>query len=108
MNFYMMWTAPVFIFYLCYYYLSKQNQLQGGMYFWVVLALGAFPGWALVSRYSKHLLFDGLLYDAILISTYPIMMYFMGEMKKFSTIGYVGLVFVIIGLIMMKISVVKF
>ena len=99
---YFIWVPICFIFYVIYSLVSKQNQILGGKWFWITLLMGAFPGWAIVSRYTKNILQDGLIYDLIMIIAFPITMIWIGEAKNFIWTQWLGLVLTIGGLVLMK------
>lgn len=100
------WSIPaVIIMYSLYAYLSKYNNInQTVLSFWLVSIVGAFPLWSFVSKVSKNLLFDGLLYDSCMLLSFVITFIFLGEGKAFNLIQWSGLLFCIIGLILMKVG----
>jgi hypothetical protein len=68
-------------------------------------ALGLIPLWGVVSRYSKNILIDGLLYDILMFLTYSISLcIFTKSWEKFTLINYIGLVGIIGGFICLKIK----
>ena len=67
---YSWWIPVVVVLYAVCGVLSVQNAQHRGLWtLWVMLA-GWVPLWALVSRYSKNLLFDGALYDCLMLLSY--------------------------------------
>ena len=103
MIWYLKWIPFVIVYYCIYAWLSKQNNEFGGKWIWITYVYGAIcPLWLIISRYSKNLLFDGMLYDNILFLSYIATMIFLGQANNFSTTQYIGLVLMIIGSICIK------
>ena len=102
--YYLIWTSIVTLFYIFYTYVSfRSNQNPNSNWFWAVLLTGAFPGWAIVSLYSKNLLFDGLLYDVIMFLTYAIAIgYFTDQFMKFATSQWIGFIMIIVGFLLVR------
>jgi hypothetical protein len=114
---YLWWPVCVVLYYFAYSWLSKINNEstiicdeQGIPWWksrdlWVMYVFGALcPFWVIVSRISKNLLFDGMLYDNILFLTYAFTLLFLGAGSCFTMINWVGLGFVILGSIMLRIT----
>ena len=98
------WSIPVsIIFYIVFAWTSKKNSDCGGRWFYIVWVINCIPLWALVSRYSKNILFDGMLYDIILTLTYIFTMLYLGCGSSLSIVNKMGICIVIIGFIMMKV-----
>ena len=76
--FHAIWIPSIILFYAAYSLASKQNQLSGGKWFWIVLLMGVFPGWAIVSRFSTNLLWDALLYDILMWISFMGILIYMG------------------------------
>ena len=64
--------------------------------------VGAIPLWNFVSRYSKNLLADGFVYDLILLLSYVGTLIYLGEASKFNVVQWIGLVFCILGITLIK------
>ena len=101
-----LWSIPsVIIMYSIYAILSKYNNInQSALSFWLLTIVGAFPLWSFVSRTSKNLLFDGLLYDSFMLISFIITFILIGEGKSFSLTQWFGLFFCITGLLLMKVG----
>lgn len=103
---YLIWVPLIIAFYSYYAYVSKLNNDSNNYNYIVwIMILGAFPGWALVSKFSKNLLFDGMLYDNIMFLTYVSTMIALGAHSKLSPHQWIGIGAVIIGSIMIRIDV---
>jgi hypothetical protein len=96
------WIPFVFLFYCSTAYLSKQNQDFGGKYFWFLVMVGCCPLWAIISRHSKSLIFDSLLYDTIMALSYYIVLVYLGSSSGFTVWQYVGMAMVIAGLFLIR------
>lgn len=72
---------------------------------WWVVALflvHALPLWALITRWSKNLAADGLLYDFVCAITFYGVFIWLGECEGFSKWQWAGGTLAFIGLIMMR------
>jgi len=100
---YFWWIPTAIVYYIAYSWLSKQNNVYGGKWFWIMFAFGALcPLWLVVSRVSSNLLFDGMLYDNIMFLTYALTMLYLGAAEKMTSYQWIGLIFVIGGSIIMR------
>lgn len=93
----MWWIPLVILWYAVYSLASKYNQDEGGHWFIIVLLLGFCPIWAFVSRYSKNLTTDAIIYDVIIITSLPITLSLFGYLK-WSLSQWVGLLLVSVGI----------
>lgn len=101
---YLIWIPIVIIWYAVYAYVSKlSNDTKSTTSLIYVFILGLCPLWAIVTRISKNLIFDGMLYDIVLTLTFTITLIFLGGGKAFSNFNWMGLFLVILGFIFMKI-----
>jgi hypothetical protein len=109
------WWIPLsIIYYIGYGWLSKINHDHAttGMepwytsrYLWIMFAYGALcPFWLIISRVSKNILFDGMLYDNILFTTYIFTMIALGAGEKFTVHQWIGVALVALGSIMMRVT----
>jgi hypothetical protein len=81
----------------------KSNQTQETSWFFFNWALMLIPLWAVVAKYSKHLLFDGMLYDVIMVFTFTIFTAVLSkESNNYSWYNYSGVVLILIGFMLMK------
>jgi uncharacterized membrane protein len=108
------WWVPVTIFYyIVYSWLSKyQNDhaLDGDVWykqfqFWLMFAWGALcPLWLVISRISKNITFDGMLYDNIMFLTFVGTMAVMGAGSKFEAHQWIGVALIVFGSILMRVE----
>lgn len=100
---YALWVPTVVVYYVGYSWLSKQNNDIGGKWFWFMFAYGAAcPLWLIVSRISKNLLFDGVLYDNLMFLTYVGAMIFLGAHARMTAHQWVGLGLVVLGSVLLR------
>jgi hypothetical protein len=107
MNLYYFWPISALIFFSAHAYLSYLNNQSGGYkYFFASWIFGAIiPFWPIISRFSKNLMFDGMLYDMIIFTSYSLTFFFLEKhFEKFTAINYTGLMMVIFGMIFLKIK----
>jgi hypothetical protein len=72
---------------------------------WAAYIFGALcPFWIMVTRVSKNLLFDGMLYDNIMFLTYITTLIMLRAGDKFLLHHWVGLGLVVIGSILMRVT----
>lgn len=106
MMFYLVWLPLAFAWYFAYTWFVFKNNLAAtpyGMWFWIAAAFGAFPLWILISRYSKDIMFDGMLYDIVLFLGCAIGAgVFTGKIATFNTLQWSGFFLIMIGLLMVK------
>jgi steroid 5-alpha reductase family enzyme len=60
--------------------------------------------WVLVSRVSRNLIFDGMLYGVLLCINYALIMACLGEGSKFQWWQWLGVTVVIIGFTLIKLE----
>ena len=101
---YLWWVPCVVLYYAIYAGFSKLNNAHGGKWFWIAYAFGAAcPFWVIVSRYSKNLAFDAIVYDACMILSFMVALVCMKAMgQEFAVRNWVGLALAVVGLILMK------
>lgn len=113
-NHYIWWIPATILYYACYTWLSKYNNdiASDGIWykqtwFWIMFIYGALcPLWLIISRISKNLIFDGMLYDNIMFLTYAVTMAIIGSTaSNFSALQWTGFGAVIIGSVLMRIGV---
>jgi len=103
---YALWIPAVIVYYTIYSWISKQNNDVGDNWFWVMFIYGAMcPFWVIVSRVSKNILFDGMLYDNIMFLTYITTLIVLKSGDKFLPHHWIGLGLVVLGSVLMRISV---
>lgn len=100
---YVIWiTLTVFCnFLLCYVATKYNNKSPWSNYLWISF-IDLIPTWALASYWSKNLIFDGMLYDAVLVISSVVMFWLLGRAEHFSLLNWVGVVLVIFGLMLVK------
>lgn len=81
--------------------LSRCNNQDGGLTVIVaVTAVNMLPLWALVSRYSGNLIFDGMLYDTCIYLVFVGTLSILGAGQGFSTINWAGVCLSALGFIL--------
>lgn len=97
------WVPTTLVVYAFYAWLSKQSQEVGGVYFWI-LALAPAPLWAIITRLSKNILIDGLMFDISMLLGFLLGCIGLGIASGFNTHQYIGLILTVVGLVLMKIQ----
>jgi hypothetical protein len=104
--FYIIWVPSVILLYTAMGWLAvKNNAVENKWYLISFLIVQLIPLWVIVTKFSKNLIFDGMLYDVLifLVSTISIG-YFSNQIFHFNIIQYIGLAMVTIGFILMQIK----
>ena len=102
---YIYWIPLVIAWYTLYAYISYKHNLAGeyarfALILWIISAVSL---WIPVSRHSTNILLDGMIFDTIIIVTYPVTMMLLGA-GNLILINYVGFGFLAIGFIFLKLT----
>lgn len=100
---YLWWIPTVLLVYALTAILSVKNQGSEGLKIWFWLLCVPIPFWAIVSKLSKRLVFDALLYDLCLLVGMYVTLYFVGAMDGFKPVQYIGVITALVGLFMMRV-----
>jgi hypothetical protein len=102
---YILWVPLLCLLNLLSPWLTVQNRNLGGKWFWIYLVFSlasVFP-WVFISRASKDLTFDALLYDIVVMLFYYIgILYFTDCLLKISNWQIIGFILVIVGMFLFK------
>lgn len=104
MNKYLIWVPVMLVVNSlnCYFAIKWK-----GVSFWklhfTLASLALVPAWSLAAYLSKNIIFDGMLYDLLLIISGVTVCIVLGEAVKFTVWNFAGLALTIIGLVLMKI-----
>lgn len=103
---YFWWPVCVVLLYSAHAYMSFLNKgATGWKPFLAVWGIGLLitPLWATISRVSKNLMFDGMLFDVLLFITYAVsFMLLEKHYVTFKPLNYIGIVLVLIGMLLIK------
>lgn len=99
------WWIAIWTFYCIQACVANQNNLKGGKWLWIAIIYSALPVWPIISRYSKNLMVDGIIYDVILFLSYVVTLLWLGSGKAFTVWNWVGLGLVCAGVVLMKAKV---
>lgn len=99
-----LWWIPItFLWYFAYGWISKvNNDLSGGAILWVILIGGLCPMWVVVSRISKNLYMDGLVFGFLMTSSYIAALTVFGEAVDFYARHWVGVAGMFAGIELLK------
>ena len=84
---------------------SLMSNHYGGKWFVLICIMSAIPYFPLISLWSKNILVDSVVYDAVILFAYLLVYLMCGEGKFLTVIQWVGLSFTVIGLILMKMRI---
>lgn len=100
-----LWVPLVAIVYTLFAIISKKaNDTQEWSWIWMLYALNIIGIWPLLSKYSKNILFDGLLHDFIVFMTFYGTLIIMGSASTFNTAQWVATTMIILGFILFKLG----
>jgi hypothetical protein len=108
---YLWWIPAVIIYYTIYYWLSVKVNVgtdeltneKGLSWFWIMAIYGALcPLWLIVSVISKRLFVDGIIFDQLMLVTYYATMICLGQGINFSVIQWIGVGFLFVGGVLMR------
>ena len=99
------WIPVVVVWYGAYGVCSvKNNEVGSKLWFWLTFFVGLCPLWAWVSKHSKNIVIDAVLYDVFIVLGSFMAMYFMGAGKGLTPLNWFGAFCVISGLILLKLG----
>jgi uncharacterized membrane protein len=102
---YFIWVPAVVVFYVWYAWLSNNyNQHPNWHTFSWLYISNLLPIWIFVAKYTKNIIFDALLYDALMFLVFYISLIFLGSADKFSVYQWIGAVLVVVGFVVMKLG----
>ena len=100
-----LWVPLVIIAYTLVAIISKKaNDTQEWSWIWMLYVLNIVGIWPLLSKYSKNILFDGLLHDFIVFMTFYGTLIIMGSASTFSTTQWIATTMIILGFILFKLG----
>lgn len=67
---YWIWIPFVTILYILQSWLTVKNNVHGGNWSWIYFFVSLFTPWVLISKHSKDLVFDAMIFDTILVVSY--------------------------------------
>lgn len=95
----------LFIFYSFHAYINWRNNNQAGAWFYYAWLISVIPVFPLVTKYSKNLLFDGMLFDLVMFVSYVLTLLLLGSGKAFTLVQWLGLSLTVIGFILLKVKI---
>jgi hypothetical protein len=101
--FYLLWVPLLMLMHSLLGYASVQANNNSKSWFYISWLLICIPVWPMVAKYSKNIVFDGLLFDSIMLITYSFAVIII--CKQYETlkfINFIGFFLVISGLILFR------
>jgi hypothetical protein len=100
---YYIWTPLVALLYVLQAFLTVKTNLYGGKWTWIMLFFSVLPPWVLISRHSKNLVLDAMIFDAILVIAYSFgLLHFTNSWAKFEWYNWLGFGMMILGVFVFK------
>lgn len=101
MNLFYLWIPVILVINIASAKLSLMNQTGSVSAAWGLWMVGAIPLWVFVSKFSKNMLFDAMLYDSLMVVSFALAVsYFSGA--HLSWINYVGIILIGMAMILIK------
>lgn len=98
------WWILIALFYCLHALINKYNNDLGGKWFYFSWLMAIIPIFPLVCKYSRDLLVDGMIFDAIMFISYIIVLLYLGCGETFTKLNWIGLFITIIGFILLKVK----
>lgn len=98
--YYIFWLSVSLIWFVFAGYAHVQNNSNGGNWFWLCIVLSMCPIAAFVSKYSQNVGFDILLLNILIPFFLVIGTYMGGALDKFSTLNWVGIITMFVGILL--------
>ena len=99
------WIPPLIISCIISAYaakLSNNNVPYGSLYVFLASLVGIFI-WLWVTKISKNILFDSIIYDIILTTVFTATFIFLKCGDTFNIYNWIGIALALLGLVLMKI-----
>jgi len=94
----------IFIFNMVGAWINYLNNIKIGWFWWACL-ISMVPMFPIISRFSKNLLLDGIIYDVVIFFSYLVTLIFLGCAKTVTLVQWIGVVLTIIGCLLMKVKI---
>jgi len=99
-TFYLIWIPCEIVVVILSGWLSYKNN-QDPRFTVPLYLMGLIQVWVFVSKYSKNLAFDTILYDSIMATGYVLTIAYLTKIE-FKLVNYMGFLLVIVGLILFR------
>lgn len=73
-------------------------------WFYASIMYAAIPFWAIVSKISKNLVIDGIIFDTCVMLGFFLGLFYIGETHSLTIIQWIGLGFAFFGLLLLKLG----
>jgi hypothetical protein len=91
------------VYFFCAWVTNKSTTSKDLVWFYLSWAVSAIPLWAIISRQSKCVVYDGLVFDITMTLSYTLaIIFFTKAFIKLSLTNYLGLGLIFFGIIMFK------
>jgi hypothetical protein len=94
----------VFVFNALGAWVNKLNN-DNPKWFWAACVISICPIFPIISRYTKNLLIDGIIYDVVIFLAYLIVLMMLGCGKSVTLIQWGGVALTLIGVVLMKVHI---
>ena len=100
-----LWIPIITIVYALSAILSKKaNDSQDWKWVWILYSMNLLGMWPFISKYSKNLIRDGLIYDLVIFLSFYFTLLFLGAAKNFTTTQWIASILIFAGLLLFKLD----
>lgn len=105
---YYLWIPLLITTIIIQSWLSVKSNLGNSHWFWVnyfyvPVVMLVCPLWPLIAKHTKNIVFDGMLFDSIMIVGFAFSLaIFSGKIAQFSVTSWAGITLVMLGLFIFK------
>jgi hypothetical protein len=105
MTYYVVWIFLLALYNVVYGVLSYySNHTQSNFYFWALYGMSILTIWPFITKFSNNLVFDGILYDCIVVIMFASTLLFLEGACKFTWLQLAALFLMILGTILFKVG----
>jgi len=101
-----LWIPIVSAYYVLYNYIGYKNNTEDtSTWVYTMVAMSIFQFWVLISKYSTNLFRDGMIYDLIILLSFPLTMWLVGNFEGLKTSQLIGVSLIVIGSVLFKLEI---
>ncbi len=98
---YYIWVPLASLLFFIQAWLSNKTSIERGNWVWVYFTYSMLSLWPFVAMSSKNILFDGLIYDLVIMTSFNIGVIYLTHVKL-NYYQILGLLIIVIGVILFK------
>lgn len=100
-----LWIPIVSIYYMLYNYVGYRNNTEDtSTWVYTMIVMSVFQFWVLISKYSTNLVRDGMIYDLIILLSFPLTMWLVGNFEGLKSSQLIGIGMIVGGFVLFKLE----